>query len=46
MAFPDPLYRKGCGEVGGFGIGVRCPPVRQGRKPGELEKTLFNKGLF
>lgn len=46
MEFPDPLYCKGGREVGGFGSGARCLPVRQGRKPGELEKMLFNKGLF
>lgn len=45
MERPDDLYLEVC-EVGGFRSKRDVCGLRQGRKPEELEKTLFNKGLL
>lgn len=45
MEHPDHLYLGVC-EVGGFRSRQDVCRLRQGRKPEELEKTLFNKGLL
>lgn len=45
MEHPDDLYPE-VREVGGFRNRRDVCLLRQGRKPEELEKMLFNKGLL
>lgn len=45
MEWLDHLYTHVC-EVGGFRSRPDNCTLRQGKKPGELEKMLFNKGLL